>query len=63
MTLRLDRKYNRRFESPGSKSREFAIGIPTFIFEKDDTTKRMRWAIVGAVAFHALLFVVTFPSW
>ena len=60
MTLRLDRKYNRRF---GSKGREFAIGIPTFHFKNDDKPSLMRWALVGAVVFHLLLFAIEVPSW
>ncbi len=63
MTLRLDRKYNRRFQSPGSEGREFAIGIPTFQFEGDNDSKVMRWSLVGAVVFHLLLFAINIPSW
>ena len=62
MTLRLDRKYNRRFQSPGSQSREFAIGIPTFLFEGDNDSNVMRWPVVAAVVFHLLLFAINIPS-
>lgn len=62
MTIRLDRKYNRRFTSSRSTSREFAIGIPTFQLEQDQGNPVMRWSIVTAVVVHLVLFAIHFPS-
>ncbi len=37
--------------------------LSTHVFEEDEDNKTLRWAMIVAVVFHAILFVVTFPSW
>jgi TonB family protein len=62
MALRLERKYDQRFSS-GSSGPSIAIGVPSFIFEEAEGSKRiLYWAVAAAALLHLGLFFVTFPS-
>lgn len=64
MTLRLERKYNRRFQTKGPSRRDFAIGVASFQLErKEESNKLLRWTLVVAVVLHVGLFLINFPTW
>lgn len=35
--------------------------MPLFMLQEEDDPRPLRWAIAGAIAFHLVLFMVTFP--
>lgn len=38
-------------------------GLPQFLLEEeDDSKRRLRWALIGALAFHLALFVISVPE-
>ena len=66
MALRLERKYDQRFSnsspSRSTSRRSLALGVPSFILDTQKDDRVMFWAVGAAALFHAVLFMVTFPS-
>lgn len=37
--------------------------LSTYMLEEEEDNKTLRYAVIGAVVFHVILFFVTFPTW